>query len=430
MNTVTFKSVYEAILRRLGVDPLGDAVTQDTSRSIAEHVTERARTAWGTYDWPELARTEERAYRQVWNGGTQYRRANEDGLPDEVYYIPSAAYFRVKSDAMADPPVGTLPTDAASFDLMVEPFTHYVARDQNGKRSMGPVLNVYGTNPSLNGCCSTGCLQFRPSEKGITICHGPATTVFLQFWTEPSEFTFVPFVLDKAYSRGDLVYYDTDGNCYKCTADNTGQLPTDTDFWVLQPVPSIFAPYLKAGAYSDCLKEMPVASDQGQIRLTAVSNARNEAEELLGHEVDDLLKQGHKHHWMHRRYARVNWRYDGTLWWATTGWCCSEPWSGNIVYLLTDETLGSTDTEVCDTTYHPEITAILTADGTPSLEGLATTTRRTTCTLIQIAVTVDAAAEAQSWRLDAGTADPDDEGQVQPEDFDADNPKFWQKVGG
>lgn len=85
----------------------------------------------------------------------------------------------------------------------------------------------------------------------------------------------------------------------------------------------------------------------------------------------------------------------------------------------------------CDSSFHYEIVAILTADGTPSLEGLNTTSRAITCTLIRIVIEVDDSDEAQSWRLEAGPADVDDAGQVAPSDYDATtNDKHWQKVGG
>ena len=88
-------------------------------------------------------------------------------------------------------------------------------------------------------------------------------------------------------------------------------------------------------------------------------------------------------------------------------------------------------TEGCDSTYHDEIVAILTADGTPSLEGLNTTSRAITCTLIRVVVVVGASPESQTWRLDAGAADSGDGGQVAPADYDATtNSKHWVKVGG
>jgi len=84
----------------------------------------------------------------------------------------------------------------------------------------------------------------------------------------------------------------------------------------------------------------------------------------------------------------------------------------------------------CDTTYHPEIVSILTVDGTPSLEGLATAPRAITCTQITITIIVSGSPEAQIWRLDSGAADPLDGGQVAPADYDlVSNNKHWLKVG-
>ena len=429
-RTVTFQSVYEAVLRRLGLDPLGDAVTQDTARSITEHVTERCRTAWRMWDWPELTRTDERAYRQVWNSSTQYWRIGEDGVPDEVYYIPNTTYYKVLSTASIDPPVGTLPTNATYF-IALDPVTHYVARDQVNRRPMGAVLNVYAANPSLNGCCSTGCLKFRPSEKGITICGGPATTVFVQYLLTEPVFTFVPFIQFKTYMPGDRVFYPTDGNCYRCIVITNNTLPTDTAHWILEPVPATFAPYLKAGVYADCRKEYPTMGDPQSAAL-AVAEAKDEAAEFIAVEIDELLEQGQKHHWM---VNRGRWRnfygnYVNNTWFPVTEWWCSEPWSGNIVFGLTDEGIaGAGAGEECDASYHPEIVAIKTVDGMPSLQGLDTVHRATGCTLVTIVIVVSGSPEEQAWRLDVGTANISDPGQQAPADFDSGNPKFWNKVG-
>jgi hypothetical protein len=79
--------------------------------------------------------------------------------------------------------------------------------------------------------------------------------------------------------------------------------------------------------------------------------------------------------------------------------------------------------------YHPEIVAILTVDGTPSLQGLPTVSRATN-TLVVIVIVVSGTAEEQTWRIEAGPADPLDLGQVAPADYNVvSNNKHWAKVG-
>jgi hypothetical protein len=430
MRTVSFQSVYESVLRRHGLDPLGDAITHDTARAITENINERTATAWTMWDWPELSRTEERAYRQVWNSSVQYRVIGEDGRPDELYYLPTAKYYQVKVDAPSDPPPATAPTNTTYFKLL-DPITTFVARDQRNKRSMGPVIGVYSSNPGVNGCCSESCLSFRPSEKGITVCYG-GPTVFVQYWLEPSEFTMVPYISGKPYVRGNRVFYTVDGNCYRCLADTDNDPPTDTDFWVVEPMPAIFAAYVKWGAYADCLKEMSAGTADAQARAIAVASATADAERAIQAEIDILLAQGQKHSYIkHGRYCR-SWRYDGTLWWSQSGVCCSQPWTGSIAYALTDavDRGGIVPLEPPDTLismiYLPEIVSILSPE--PSLRGYPSAPLPLG-TLIVIAIIVSGSPQQQTWRVDPGPADPADPGHVEPADYNATtNNKHYRKV--
>ncbi len=84
----------------------------------------------------------------------------------------------------------------------------------------------------------------------------------------------------------------------------------------------------------------------------------------------------------------------------------------------------------CDDSYHDEIVAILTADGTPSLQQLPTFNLAITCTLITIVIVVDGEPESQQHRLDPFAANPADRGQTVPDDYSSvSNDKHWTKVG-
>jgi hypothetical protein len=333
MRTVTFQSIYEAVLIRHGFDPAGDAVTHDTARAIAEHITERAQTAWVMWPFPELTRTEERAYRQVWNSTVQYRRVGADGLADELYYMVDQKYYKVRADLSGDPPIGMPPTNTTYFALL-DPVSTFVARDQRYKRPLGQTLGVYATNPSLNGCCSHG-LDFYPSEQGTRICNGPLTTVFIQHQFAEPQYTIKPYVQGKAYVKGDLVFYEATGECYRSFADNNDHIPTDTAFWSLIPVPAMFSTYLKEGAYADCLIETNPAGED-QIRLARAAAADKKATESIQGLIDDLMEQGQKFHYIKPRWGCHSWSYDGTLWWSQGRVCHSDPWTGDRVYPLTD----------------------------------------------------------------------------------------------
>jgi hypothetical protein len=77
--------------------------------------------------------------------------------------------------------------------------------------------------------------------------------------------------------------------------------------------------------------------------------------------------------------------------------------------------------------YHPEIVALLTADGEPSLQELVTAGYFLVESRVEINIDVDGSTESQSWVLMDGTASGSD---VQPDDYDlATNNVRWEKVG-
>jgi len=100
--------------------------------------------------------------------------AGPNGKPDEVFYVPNvathslqdAAYYRVKEDAVGDPPMGTVPTDTDFWGKMDSVDT-YVAFDQICRRRIGEVLEVFADNPAV--VKQPRPLVHRPTENGIQI---------------------------------------------------------------------------------------------------------------------------------------------------------------------------------------------------------------------------------------------------------------------
>src|SRR4029077_3625489 len=187
MRTVTFKSVFEGILRRHGMDPRGDAVASDAGLAITEHVNARVKRAWFAWEWPEWTITEERAFRQIWNNSRLFYQVGADGKPDEVFYIPNvathslvdAAYYRVKATAPGSPPLGTLPTNTTYWETM-DTVDTYIAFDQVCRRRIGEVLEVYADNPAVMKPPRE--LHHRPTENGIQIYEaGGLATVFVRY---------------------------------------------------------------------------------------------------------------------------------------------------------------------------------------------------------------------------------------------------------
>jgi hypothetical protein len=435
MRTVPFIDVFNGVLNRHGLDPLA-GVPQTKSRAIVRYINRRVRSGLRYWDWPEFNLTEERAFRQTWSSTRQFRIVGENAKPDEVFYIktpagdPVANYFRVKADAQGDPPVGTaplwpIPTAPDPLDPYWEqivPLDTYIALDQICKKPMGMVLGVYGLNPRLNPTYTYSCpLDYRASEKGIDVCDPVGPTVFVWYQIPVPIFTIVPWITGKTYSRGNIVFDPESGDCFRCIAQTTTSPVTDAANWTRQPFLEALASYCEAGAFADSVAEIPQGKEAAQPNVTLATAAGQEALETLFDEINVQIVNGQRHYYGYER------RYHGT-WGITT----SQLWPGGWVTTLTEE---------CDSggyfpapiTFAPQAeygVGIVSIDGPaePALTSLNTTARPLHA-LITIVIDVAGTPQEQSWRLDAGQADPADPGQAQPRDWNlVSNNKHWQRV--
>jgi hypothetical protein len=425
VRTVTFQSVFQGVLRRHGLDPTGDAITMDTGEAIAEKISRRAGYGLKQWDFQEFSHTEERAFRSIWNNTRQFLRVGDNGAPDEFFYIGTPiiqlsdqGYYKVKSTAPSDPPVGTLPTNTTYFDPLT-PVDTFIELDQTCRRTIGQVLGIYRANPRLAGCGFCG-LPFRPSEKGIDVYGGPGPTVFVHYMLPPPKFTIFPYIPGKTNEAGERVFFPETGECYRALGPTVNQDPTNQNFWAIEPMLEALAAFVEAGAYADCLRETFREGDE-QVRLARAQLAESEAAAYLETEIDALQAQGQTY------YYNLFW----SPWWRR-GVCVSQPWSGSTVTTLSD---------VCEQDYvvpptptrsqvvwefHPEISSLL---GSPhTLEGLATR-NWLPGSLVELVITLSGVRSRQTWQLVTGPSDASDPGQVRPADYDSlNNDKHWVQV--
>jgi hypothetical protein len=439
MRTTQFKHVFDSVLRWHGINTRKQ-IPADLADTVVFHINDRVRTICLGWDWPEWTVTEERAYRQIWNATDQYLRMSaEDNLPEEVFYLGAAfstggplgtgsGYYRVLSTASGDPPVGTVPTNT-TYWVPITPVDTFIAYDQRCRRAIGEMLGVYRHNPLSPSCGHNGLMRYRPSQRGIEVCGAGNPTTFISYKIPVPEYTITPYLIGKTYSRGDVVFDPVTNECFQALAATTAA-PTDRTYWLWVPFLTKWEDYVVNGAFADGMMESDQHGDQDiQQRMVKKQEAEERATDSLQTEVDSLTSQGQILKWNPFRHHHGH-----------HGWCHSQPWTGGgSVSTLTDACQDGFAFPVppppspdnpCDTTYHDEIVAIKTVDGTPSLQGLNTTTRAITCTLITIVIIVDGSPESQQWRLDAGPADSMDAGQLAPSDYSlVYNNKHWLKVG-
>ena len=319
MRTRKFQRVFDRIVRLHGRDPNAE-INHDMAQSLVEHINVRVREVWEAWRWPEWERTEERAFRTVWNDSRQFVRVGADGNPDEVYYIPNQTYYRVIASAASDPPIGTPPTDGNYFELIETPMETFIEYDQAAKRAIGIMRGVYRSNPRVPS--STGCnmgLRYMPSERGIDICGTGTPTVWITYSMPVPQYTTVPWVAGKTYEKADIIFYPATGECFQAVIETTA-VPTNTTYWRWIPFLDVWTEYVTTGAFSDSLLEFDQGGNDDLQAKAALQQFWNQrAERALEKETDTLAIQGQVLKWSFCR---------------SDGWCNSLPWCGGEVITI------------------------------------------------------------------------------------------------
>lgn len=416
----SFRRAFNRVILKLGKDPF-KPLPYELTRAVVEHINQRVSVICPIWRWPEWEVTEERAFRQVWNATRQFFLVNSSNRADEVFYIPEMKYYRVTGTA--NPPIGTLPTNT-TYWTEITPLDTFIEYNQTCKRPIGMVLGVYSQNPRVPTGSMNGKRQFMPSEKGIDV-HASTPTVFITYKKPIPRYTMTPLRSGFRFLKGEVVFDPETGECFQAVSDNNGDAVTDTTSWRIQPLPQAWENYVVEGAFADALCELDPSNENIATAVMLSQKAELRANDLLQVAVDSLTIQGQR--------LVSNWCKP-----VCGCWCESIPFTGGDVTTLTDECedegftpgviIPPTDTATVRREYHDEIVAILTADGIPSLEGLATADIYLAGSLVEIVIGEDTQT-TMTFKLYEGPADDEDTGQVTPEDYDPDtNDVHWAKV--
>lgn len=284
--------------------------------AIVDHINDRVRTIWESWRWPEWERTEERAFRTVWNDTRQFVRADANGNPDELYYLPNQTYYRVTADAVSDPPVGTIPTDGNYFETL-DPVDTFIEYDQTCRRSIGVMLGVWKQNPRVPTGSQRGGLHYMPSERGIDVRCPGLPTVWITYKKPVPEFTMIPYVEGRTYEKADIVFYVPTGECFQALIE-TSTVPTNTTYWRWIPFLDVWSKYVVNGTFSDSLMEFDQGgNDDLQAKAALSQYWGQKAETAFEAETDVLIQQGQV----------MKWDFGGMV----NGWYRSLPWYGGDV---------------------------------------------------------------------------------------------------
>jgi hypothetical protein len=204
MRTVTFKSVIDGALARMGLDP-SITPASNTLAAFTEYLNSNLRAAWEMYPWPDFVCFELRQFYPDWNASTTYA-ANAVVLgSDGIYYYAKTASTGVN-------PI----TDTA--DINWAPASSYTSTTGSGilyaidldqvlggvtQTPIGEVLNVWASDPRTNRYSTP--VNWWLTNDGIVCGEGSAGSFPAEVWVE---FTARPTVYTTAsYSNGDTIPY-------------------------------------------------------------------------------------------------------------------------------------------------------------------------------------------------------------------------------
>ena len=305
MKTTPYRTIRDGVIQRMGIDPAQSLLPSQAS-AIAEYATSAAAQAWGFFDWPDIFLTEARTpvgegfvpgvytYESDYAGTTSYiGRAPQGSLFSESVWrikrvLTTASGELVNIDTAIDVPWDNRVTATYvedSNNAPAEEFIPYILLETPGMNVLGNVLSVYDIKPDEGKL--TRNLSFAVTEDRLLITDtsyisGP---VWVYFSLPQPRFTSTAFSAGAAYSKGDLVYYNTTGDCYEALQDTTGTLPTNADAWLRHRIPAFLADYIKFYSIAETLAE------DGQYDKSQFQFLR--AEGVLQQRMDDAwLRKG------------------------------------------------------------------------------------------------------------------------------------------
>jgi hypothetical protein len=310
MRTTSYKSIRDGVISRMGIDP-AQTLMDSQATALAEYLTTAAATSWTFFDWPEIYLTEERT-----PNGSAWFATGYVYLSD---YVGTVAYFgrapansettdllwRVKKittnnngDVLSVETAVNVAWDSrASATYAVSTNNDaeipYILFDQDNLSPIGEIMAIWDADPTSGVYARK--VRYLLNEDRVLLIDATSETgnVWVQFLLPQPRFTTDEYSAGAAYSAGDVVYYNTTGDCYVARKATTGNLPSDSEYWRRYRIPSFLADYLKWYALAETL------SEDGQMDKANFQFAR--AEGILQQRMDDAwLRKGEVRTWTAR----------------------------------------------------------------------------------------------------------------------------------
>lgn len=238
MRTVTFTSVLNGVLSRMGLDP-SIAPATNTLTAFSDYISSSVRTCWEMYPWPEMTVVEARQFYPDWSSANSYAPGDVVLGSDKVYYYCLVANSNSNPTANAT----NWQTASSYYSGTGSGILYAIGLDQPGETAIGEVLGVYTADPRVNRY--TPSIPWTLTSDGVTVAMFAAvtsipSTIYVQFTKRPSTYSSadyvapggtdtrlatVPYILAEAVKHGALAMaLREDGQFEKATVmDQLGQ---------------------------------------------------------------------------------------------------------------------------------------------------------------------------------------------------------------
>ena len=310
MRTTSYKSIRDGVISRMGIDP-AQTLMDSQATALAEYLTTAAATSWTFFDWPEIYLTEERTpngsawfatgyvyLSEVVGTIAYFGRAPANSETTDLVWRVKKITTNNNGDVLSVETAVNVAWDSrASATYAVS--THndaeipYILLDQDNLSPIGEIMAIWDADPTSGVYARK--VRYLLNEDRVLLIDATSETgnVWVQFLLPQPRFTTDEYSAGAAYSAGDVVYYNTTGDCYVARQSTTGNLPSDSEYWRRYRIPSFLSDYLKFYALAETL------SEDGQMDKANFQFAR--AEGILQQRMDDAwLRKGEVRTWTAR----------------------------------------------------------------------------------------------------------------------------------
>lgn len=274
MRTVPFRGVLDEVFS-IGVGRPLDTSSQSELDLVVSRINRRLDEAWNWAMWPDVIRSQERAFKAPWHASLAYSSG------DVVWSTAEEAYY----EAAQDVPAGTDVSNTAYWTETTKPTANLIDWEQYSLDAIGRVWKV--SNKDATQYSSLRSYPWQERHDGFLVDDAlTANTAWILFSLRCPLFSGKPHSGTVNYYTGDIVLsplaetagrFPQQGECYKAILDAEGN-----NAWQLVEFPARLVLPVTTGAAGDVLRYYGQKDRGAEMIAEARTYLEDEAAKLNG----------------------------------------------------------------------------------------------------------------------------------------------------